>query len=196
MTRLRNKLTYANVVATLALILVVGGGSAFAARQLAKNSVGTRQIKKNAVTAAKIKAGAVTGAKIKLGSLGTVPSAAHADNATVAGSIAPPEASRLVGTTGQPPFAPSWKNNGNGFTPISFYKDREGVVHLEGLAEGTGSTDLVFTLPEGYRPKETLLYVAFGYSGAAWDVSIKPNGEVHAGNDIEISLSGITFRVE
>lgn len=81
MKKILGKLTYANVVATLALFLVLTGGAALAASQLGKNSVGSRQLKKNAVTTAKIKAHAVTGAKIKLSSLGKVPSAASADNA-------------------------------------------------------------------------------------------------------------------
>lgn len=84
MKRGRGRLTYANVVSTLALFLVVAGGSALAADHLAKNSVGTAQIKKGAVTAAKIKNGAVTGAKIKLATLGTVPSAATATSASTA----------------------------------------------------------------------------------------------------------------
>jgi len=84
MERLRGKLTYANVVATLALFMALGGASAFAATQLAKNSVGTKQIKNDAVTAAKIKNGAITGSKINLSSLGTVPRAANAANAAVA----------------------------------------------------------------------------------------------------------------
>jgi hypothetical protein len=54
MQRLRKKLTYANVISTLCLVLLVGGGSAYAATQLAKNSVGTRQIKREAVTPAKL----------------------------------------------------------------------------------------------------------------------------------------------
>jgi hypothetical protein len=82
MNRLRDKLTYGNVVATLALFLVLAGGSAFAAGKLAKNSVGTKQIKNNAITGPKIKDGAVTGSKISLSTLGTVPSATHADSAT------------------------------------------------------------------------------------------------------------------
>jgi hypothetical protein len=69
MTRLRGKLTYANVVATLALFLVIAGGSAFAASKVGKNSVGTKQIKNNAVTATKIKNGAVTEAKIANGAV-------------------------------------------------------------------------------------------------------------------------------
>jgi hypothetical protein len=39
------RLTYANVTATLALFLVLAGGTAFAATQLPANSVGTKQIK-------------------------------------------------------------------------------------------------------------------------------------------------------
>lgn len=84
MNRLRGKLTYANVVATLALFLVLAGGTAIAANGLAKNSVGTKQLKNNAVTTAKIKNGAVTGAKIQASSLGTVPSATNASHATSA----------------------------------------------------------------------------------------------------------------
>jgi hypothetical protein len=71
MKRLRAKLTYANVVATLALFLVIAGGSAFAASRLAKGSVGTKQVKNKAITAAKIKPGAVTGAKLAAGAVGT-----------------------------------------------------------------------------------------------------------------------------
>jgi hypothetical protein len=50
---LRRHLTYANVAATLALFLALGG-AAYAATQLPKNSVGTNQLRREAVTAAKI----------------------------------------------------------------------------------------------------------------------------------------------
>jgi len=66
--QLRKRLTYANVMSTFAVFLVLGGATAFAAG-LGRNSVGPQQLKKNAVTAAKIKKGAVTGAKVKPGSL-------------------------------------------------------------------------------------------------------------------------------
>src|SRR3954452_12214399 len=51
---LQVRLTYANLVSTLCLFLLLGGGAAFAATQLPKNSVGDRQIKRGAVTPAKI----------------------------------------------------------------------------------------------------------------------------------------------
>ncbi len=61
----RKRLTYANVMSTLAVFLVLTGATAFAATQLAKNSVGAKQLKKNAVTSAKIKKNAVSRAKIR-----------------------------------------------------------------------------------------------------------------------------------
>jgi hypothetical protein len=84
--QIHKRLTYANLMSTIAVFLVLGGGAAFAAGKLGKNSVGTKQLKNNAVTTAKIKNGAVTGAKVKLSSLGKVPSATSADSATSAGN--------------------------------------------------------------------------------------------------------------
>jgi hypothetical protein len=106
--QIKKRLTYANVMSSIAVFLVLGGGAAFAATQLGKNSVGSKQLKKNAVTTAKIKNNAVTAAKIKAGavttdklgddaatgakvlesSLGQVPSAANAVNAANAANAA------------------------------------------------------------------------------------------------------------
>lgn len=96
--KLRSRLTYANVIASLALFLALGGASALAATQLARNSVGTKQLKNGAVAAAKIKQGAittskigkeaVTGAQLNLATIGKVPSAAKADSATNATNAA------------------------------------------------------------------------------------------------------------
>lgn len=51
MRRLRPHLTYANVVATLALVLAVSGGTAAIAITASKNSVTTKSIQKGAVRA-------------------------------------------------------------------------------------------------------------------------------------------------
>ena len=69
MSRIRRHISYANVMSSIAVFLVLGGASAFAAHQLAKHSVGAKQLKRNAVTTAKIKKNAVTGAKVKNHSL-------------------------------------------------------------------------------------------------------------------------------
>ncbi len=58
LSRLRGRLTYANVIATIALFAALGGTS-YAALRLPKNSVGSKQIRKNAVTSAKVKAGSL-----------------------------------------------------------------------------------------------------------------------------------------
>lgn len=71
MKQIRKRLTYANVMSSIAVFLVLGGGAAFAATKLAKNSVGTNQIRKEAVTAGKIKNAAVIAAKIGGGAVGT-----------------------------------------------------------------------------------------------------------------------------
>jgi hypothetical protein len=84
---MRRHLTYANVMATIAVFLALGGGAAFAATQvLPKNSVGSAQLKKNAVTGRAIRDGSIKGADVSEASLGKVPSAARADSATTAAS--------------------------------------------------------------------------------------------------------------
>lgn len=65
---LRARLTYANVMATLALFLALGGG-AYAAITLPRNSVKAKQIAKDAVGASEIKAGAVRSPEVVDGSL-------------------------------------------------------------------------------------------------------------------------------
>jgi len=92
--QIRKRITYANVMSSIAVFLVLGGASAYAAKKIGSNeikgnSITTGKLKKEAVTAAKIKAnsvttgkianGAVTGAKVSLNSLGTVPSAENAN---------------------------------------------------------------------------------------------------------------------
>lgn len=63
MRTLRDKLTYANVISTLCLFMLLGGG-AYAAAQLPKNSVGTKQIKNGAITGQKIKKATIDSSKL------------------------------------------------------------------------------------------------------------------------------------
>lgn len=94
LNRVAGKLTYANIVATLALFIALGGVS-WAAYSLPKNSVGSKQIRKNAVSTTKVKNRSLLGGDLKNNtlkgtqvdedSLGKVPAAASAD---VAGTSA------------------------------------------------------------------------------------------------------------
>lgn len=198
------------IVAIVALVVAMAG-TGYAATQLPKNSVGTKQIKANAITTAKIKKNAVTGAKIKkktitgsdinINKLGTVPSA---NVANVANSLAPMEATHLVGAPGEPGFEGGSSNVGvTGpfkLNPVGFYKDHDGIVHLEGVAN-VGGEGFIFTLPPGFRPASgTLLLfepleesdvLVFGsnltFEGFSFD------GKVLGANSV-VSLDGITFR--
>jgi hypothetical protein len=161
MKRFSKHLSYANVISTIALFLVLAGGAAFAASHLGKNSVGSKQLKKNAVTTAKIKKQAVTGAKVKKDTLtgtqidesklGTVPSAQIANTV-------PANTLHVVGAPGEPPFLEGTHNLGKvealGLTSASFVKDHDNVVQLEGVVEiPKGSTlPVAYQLPVGFRP--------------------------------------------
>lgn len=61
-TAARHRLSYSNVIATLALFVALGGVAVAAG--LPRNSVGPKQLKRGAVTAAKIRKQAVTSAKL------------------------------------------------------------------------------------------------------------------------------------
>jgi hypothetical protein len=72
--QIRKRLTYANVMSSVAVFLMLGGATAFAAtkigaNQLKANSVKTGKIVKEAVTAGKLKKGAVTESRIGAGAV-------------------------------------------------------------------------------------------------------------------------------
>ncbi len=144
----------AMVVAIAALVMAMGGVG-YAATSLPKNSVGTGQIKKNAVTTAKVKNHTLTGKDIKLSKLGTVPTAKVAESANALG----PLTVHAVGTPGEPPFLNGAFNypgeSGLNVPPVTFRKDHDGFVHLDGIAKiGKSGTipGILFQLPAGFRP--------------------------------------------
>jgi hypothetical protein len=164
MKRLNSRLPSPAMIVALISLVVALGGTTYAAIKLPKDSVSAKQLKKNAVTGKKIKKNAVTGAKVKdqsltgkdinLGKLGTVPSAQQAQQAN---SLSPPEPVHFVGAPGEPGFEGGSSNFGSegaiATEPVGFWKDHEGVVHLQGLAKvGTEVRGVIFSLPPGYRP--------------------------------------------
>jgi hypothetical protein len=132
--QIRKRLTYANVMSSIAVFLMLGGATAFAATKiganqlkansvktgkivkeavkagkLAKNAVTTPKIANLAVTTEKIANEAVTGEKANESTFGTVPSANTANS--VAGSTI-----KAVNFTGNPTTGPTEILNLNGFT--------------------------------------------------------------------------------
>ncbi len=214
MGRLRPRLTYANVMATIAVFIALGGAS-YAALKLPKNSVGAKQLKKNSVTTAKIKNQAVTAAKVKSGSLtgaqvnastlGTVPNAAHAGSADVANSLPPPERWHAVGGPGEPQFQNGCHNAGLPDTAsVRFYKDQIGIVHLEGSYRDCSTEGAnAFQLPPGYLPRPDLNFslpqeVEVGVVLVHGSAPSLPTSDVGAVSCpvVLCILDGITFRAE
>jgi len=70
MRRLSGQLTYADVMATIAVFVALGGAS-YAAFQLPKNSVGAKQIKQNGVKSPEIAKNAVQNSEIAKNAVGT-----------------------------------------------------------------------------------------------------------------------------
>ena len=93
----RARLTYANVVASAALFIALGGVS-YAATQLPKNSVGTTQIKNGAVTKAKLDA---TAAKSLAGTAGAQGRPGADGSAGTSGADGAQGASGLAGSRGE-----------------------------------------------------------------------------------------------
>jgi hypothetical protein len=107
--QIRKRLTYANVMSSIAVFLILGGATAFAAKkigsnQLKANSVTTAKLKKNAVTSKKIKNKAVINAKLADGAVNFAKIApgtdviATASGGPVAANNATPVTIPLTGT--------------------------------------------------------------------------------------------------
>ena len=167
---LKGRLTYANVTATLALFLALGGAAA------AGTLISGSSIKLRSLPANRLRLHSVTAAEIRI----------------------PPE--RLIGAPGEPAFGAGWKNAGSGLQVAGFYRDQEGVVHLRGGVALGGSTTTIFTFPVGYRPAATEEFTAVLDTGGSALILVTATGGVNLlfinspGTPHTLSLSQISFR--
>ncbi|MGB7686677.1 MAG: hypothetical protein WBL45_12950 [Solirubrobacterales bacterium] len=163
MQGLRNRLTYANVMSTIAVFLVLGGATAVAASKLGKNTVGTKQLKANSVTAAKLKKNAVTEKKVKNGAITT---AKIKDGAITAAKL-------QSGTLGTAPSA-----------NFSSY-NRRGIVRVAASPAGPD-----FATSRAASPEVPLVSVgAFSVYGKCFE----SGGVVNAATFIRTSENGSIF---
>jgi hypothetical protein len=86
--------------------------------------------------------------------------AGHATTADTASGLTPHEAVHMIGASGEPGFT-NGATNYPDVPPVKyhkagFYKDKEGVVHLQGIVV-TGTSPFIFNLPAGYRPAQGTL---------------------------------------
>ena len=183
MKLISKRLTYANVMSSIAVFLVLGGATAFAAKKIGSNeikgnSITTGKIKKEAVTASKIKNnsvttskianGAVTGAKLNLGTVGTVPNAAHAtnaDNANNANTVGGQSVLKIFGQVPSGGVAQQTIATFAGFTLTSNCAGTDPDINLVspgGIAadmkdEGNGNVGEIFNAPQGNGPQTLTL---------------------------------------
>ena len=127
--------------------------------KLADGSIASIDIADGAVASVDIADGGVASADIADGAVasvdiadGAVATADLADGSVSAGKLAPLEAWHVVGAAGEPAFEGGW----GAYTSyaVRFRKDRDGYVHIDGLASRplSGTVSTMFTLPEAYRP--------------------------------------------
>jgi Collagen triple helix repeat (20 copies) len=146
MQLIRRKLTYANVISTLCLVLVLGGGTAYAASRLTDESVGTAQLKKAAVTPAKLSPAARAGLVGPRGPAGT---AGAVGPAGAIGPAGPQGPQGVPGEKGEPGIEGKRGEPGPLLETLPSGKTEKGAFGMEGVASATafGESSLSFPIP-------------------------------------------------
>ena len=195
---MRERLTYANVTATIALFLALGLGGAYAAdkitsKDIAKDAVTSKAIKNKAVKGRDVKDNTLTGRDYKDGSVGPADLAPIGPRTEVTlGNGGEGDCIWTDGTIDFPDSEPvSYRRNGFGevsFAGAAAALDGPGG---DGACSGTGpdaQTDsLIFTIPEADRPANSMvmpnvtgggIIVVAGINGLALGSSSLPPGAV------------------
>jgi hypothetical protein len=193
-SRIRAGISYANVTSTLALFLALGGGV------YAATKVGSPQIRNNSVLSKDLKnRKAVKGKDVKDGSLR---GADVADGSLTGADLAADEAPHIIGAPGEPTLGNGgdgdclWQESrGPGFNPLSFYRGKDGRVHLAGLPaaqNGLGGCgpeledSRIFTLPPTYRPANVE-----SFTSGAPDGTVPVGVVIGADQDTQVEGLGI-----
>ena len=99
-----------------------------------------------------------------------------------------------------PFFLNGWTNFGGIFENVEIFKNKDGLVTINGLAKGDFSK-IIFKLPEGWKPKNQLIFSVCA-NETSKRLDIDSNGELFLNNkgipgtesgSGWLSLSGISF---
>lgn len=210
MRRLRPTFTYANVTASLALFLALGGTS-YAVAKLPKNSVSSEQVRDGAIKRIDLASDAIqpgpVGARGPRGAGGPAGSPGATGPAGPTGPVGPTGVVGKEAWQTLPLIAPNWTASG-GTDPIpQFRKDQSGVVRLRGDITRPGTTkpvrpEAMAVLPPGYRPASYEYFTAAaGYPDGPATFVIYPDGQVvwisgPTGEPDFLSFSGVTFATD
>ena len=108
----------------------------------------------------------------------------------------PPDATWITA-----PLTPGWISFGNGFQLPGYARIGDLVV-LRGSAQWISGGDVIFTLPEGYRPQATIVFPAVTNNGSfvqIGSIAILSSGVVGLGGVgglFLVSLDGIVFGLD
>ncbi len=87
----------------------------------------------------------------------------------------------------------------DGSRQLGYFKDNEGIVHLQGFASHAGaSQQMIFTLPSGMRPAKIAVFPASS-GGPGYDhvsVFVYSDGRVFPTSTVNVWLEGISFRAD
>src|SRR4051794_31831243 len=159
---LRSRLTYSNVVATIAVFVALGGG-AYAATKLAAHSVGTKQLKNKAVTPPKLAKKTIKLLKGKKGARGPV---------GAQGAIGAQGPTGGQGPTGAAGVAPGFVST-KGVMKLSVGDSKtvweHGPLKITGTCEDTGGGKIKMTLSASSTEADSDLYGMQGTSNPSVD---------------------------
>jgi hypothetical protein len=175
-------LTYANVVATLALFLAVGGGA------YAVSKIGSKQIKRNAVKSRHLAPNAAKGSDVSESTLGTVPNAARLGGRS-AGQIVARIDFGTTGATAATPVTKTQTIGGIELTYVCTVNAGNGELRIEGDRKVDASVIFDTTVS---RSNDTLGHMSGGFEpegtlfseqdppgrGNLWSVWREPNRTV------------------
>jgi hypothetical protein len=186
MSQLKSRLTYANVIATIALFLALGGGAAFAAAKFGKNVIKARNIAPNAVKASELAKNSVKTPKI---TNGAVTAAKLASGAVTAAKI---PSTSFQGVSG---FTNGWSS---GSSAPQYAKDPLGFVHLRGMTAGGTDNTSMFQLPAGFRPAGIRGFATSSGFAVECTIQVDPAGNVTPTgcNNLFVFLDPIQFQAE